>query len=75
MAPIASIKGDWVLAGSHMAYNNPSNLSDSGFHSTFSMVMKNGSGYHMHQKSNAIGEDTTIEGNNTIYHGSVTVTM
>jgi hypothetical protein len=39
------------------------------------MVMKNGSGYHMHQMSNAIGEDTTIEGNNTIYHGSVTVTM
>jgi aspartokinase-like uncharacterized kinase len=75
MASIASIKGDWVLADSHMAYNNPSNLSDSGFHSTFSMVMKNSSGYHMHQMSNAIGEDTTIEGNNTIYHGSVTVTM
>jgi hypothetical protein len=73
--PIASINGDWILAGSHMAYNNPSNLSDSGFHSTFSMVMKNGSGYHMHQMSNAIGEDITMEGNNTIYQGSVTVTM
>ena len=73
--PIASINGDWVLAGSHMAYNNPSNLSDSGFHSTFSMVMKNGSGYHMHQMSNATGEDITMEGNNTIYQGSVTVTM
>lgn len=73
--PIASINGDWILAGSHMAYNNPSNLSDSGFHSTFSMVMKNGSGYHMHQMSNATGEDITMEGNNTIYNGSVTVTM
>ena len=73
--PIASINGDWILAGSHMAYNNPSNLSDSGFHSTFSMVMKNGSGYHMHQMSNATGEDITMEGNNTVYHGSVTVTM
>jgi hypothetical protein len=39
------------------------------------MVMKNGSGYHMHQMSNAIGEDITMEGNNTIYHGSVTMTM
>jgi len=58
-----------------MAYNNPSNLSDSGFHSTFSMVMKNGSGYHMHQMSNATSEDITMEGNNTIYQGSVTVTM
>ena len=73
--PIASINGDWVLAGSHMAYYNPSNLSDSGFHSTFSMVMKNGSGYHMHQMSNATGEDITMEGNDTIYHGSVTVTI
>ncbi len=73
--PIASINGDWVLAGSHMAYNNPSNISDSGFHSTFSMVMKNGSGYHMHQMSNATGEDISMEGNNTIYQGSVTVTM
>ncbi len=73
--PIASINGDWILAGSHMAYYNPSNLSDSGFHSTFSMVMKNGSGYHTHQMSNATGEDITMEGNKTIYHGSVTVTM
>lgn len=73
--PIASINGDWVLAGGHMAYNNPSNLSDSGFHSTFSMVMKNGSGYHIHQMSNTTGEDITMEGNNTVYHGTVTVTM
>jgi len=73
--PIASINGDWILAGSHMAYYTPSNLSDAGFHSTFSMVMKNGSGYHMHRMSNVTGEDITMEGNNTIYHGSVTVTM
>ena len=73
--PIASINGDWILAGSHMAYHNPSNLSDSGFHSTFSMVMKNGTAYHTHQISNATGEDITMEGNNTIYQGSVTVTM
>ena len=73
--PIASINNDWVLSGSYMGYGNPSNLSDSGFHSTFSMVMKNGSSYHMHQISNATLEDVIMDGNNTIMKGSVTVTM
>ncbi len=73
--PIASINNDWILAGSYMGYGNPSNLSDSGFHATFSMVMKNGTAYHMHQMSNATIEDVRMDGNNTIMQGSVTVTM
>lgn len=73
--PIASINNDWILAGSYMGYGNPSNLSDSGFHATFSMVMKNGTTYHIHQISNATIEDVRMDGNNTIMQGSVTVTM
>ena len=73
--PISSINNDWVLAGGYMGYGNPSNLSDSGFHATFSMVMKNGSAYHMHQISNATLEDVRMDGNNTIMQGSITVTM
>ncbi len=73
--PIASINNDWILAGSYMGYGNPSNLSDSGFHATFSMVMKNGTAYHIHQISNATIEDVRMDGNNTIMQGSVTVTM
>lgn len=73
--PISSINNDWILAGGYMGYGNPSNLSDSGFHSTFSMVMKNGTAYHMHQISNATIDDVRMEGNNTTMQGSVTVTM
>ena len=73
--PISSINNDWVLAGGYMGYGNPSNLSDSGFHATFSMVMKNGTAYHMHQISNATLVDVKMDGNNTIMQGSVTVTM
>ncbi|WP_458745883.1 hypothetical protein [Candidatus Nitrosocosmicus sp. T] len=73
--PIASINNDWVLAGNYMGYGNPSNLSDSGFHSTFSMVMENGSAYHIHQISNTTINDFTMDGNNTVLKGSVTVTM
>ena len=73
--PIASLNNDWVLAGGYMGYGNPSNLSDSGFHATFSMVMKNGTAYHIHQISNSTIEDVRMDGNNTIMQGSVTVTM
>ncbi len=73
--PVVSINNDWILVGNYMGYGNPSNLSDSGFHATFSMVMKNGSAYHMHQISNATIDDVTMDGNNTIMKGSVTVTM
>lgn len=73
--PISSINNDWVLAGNYMGFGNPANLSDSGFHSTFSMVMKNGSAYHLHQISNATIDDVRMDGNNTIMQGSVTVTM
>jgi hypothetical protein len=73
--PVASINNDWILVGNYMGYGNPSNLSDSGFHATFSMVMKNGSAYHMHQISNATIDDVTMDGNNTIMKGLVTVTM
>lgn len=73
--PIASLNNDWVLAGGYMGYGNPSNLSDSGFHATFSMVMKNGTAYHMHQISNATIKDVKMDGNNTIMQGSVTATM
>ncbi len=73
--PIASINKDWILAGNYMGYGNPSNLSDSGFHATFSMVMKNGTAYHTHQISNATIDDVRMDRNNTIMQGSVTVTM
>jgi hypothetical protein len=73
--PISSINNDWLLAGGYMGYGSPSNLSDSGFHATFSMVMKNGTAYHMHQISNATLEDVSMDGNNTIMKGFVTVTM
>ncbi len=73
--PVASVNNDWILVGNYMGYGNPSNLSDSGFHATFSMVMKNGSAYHMHQISNATIDDVRMDGNNTIMKGSVTVTM
>lgn len=73
--PISSINNDWILTGGYMGYGNPSNVSDSGFHATFSMVMKNGTAYHMHQISNATLEDVRMDGNNTIMQGSATVTM
>lgn len=73
--PIASSNNDWILAGGYMGYGNPSNLSDSGFHATFSMVMKNGTAYHLHQISNATIKDVRMDGNDTIMQGSVTVTM
>lgn len=74
--PISSLNNDWVLAGGYMGYGDPSNLSDSGFHATFSMVMKNGTAYHLHQISNATIEQVKMDGNNnTIMQGSVTVTM
>jgi len=73
--PIASLNNDWILAGGYMGYSNPSNLSDSGIHATFSMVLKNETAYHMHQISNATLEDVRMEGNNTIMEGSITVTM
>ncbi|TVP40806.1 hypothetical protein [Candidatus Nitrosocosmicus arcticus] len=73
--PIASINNDWILAGHWMGYHNPSNLTDSGFHSTFDMVMKNGSAPHMHQISNATVSDVKMDGNNSIIQGSVEITM
>ena len=73
--PIASINDDWILAGHWMGYFNPSNLTDSGFHSTFDMVMKNGSGPHLHQISNATISDVNTDGNNQTVQGSVTITM
>ncbi len=73
--PIASINNDWILAGHWMGYFNPSNLTDSGFHSTFDMVMKNGSGPHLHQISNATINDVNMDGNNQTVQGSVTITM
>ena len=73
--PIASINNDWIVAGHWMGYYNPSNLTDSGFHSTFDKAMKNGSAPHMHQISNATISDVKMDGNNSIIQGSVTITM
>jgi hypothetical protein len=73
--PIASINNDWVLAGHWMGYYNPSNLTDSGFDSTFDMMMKNGSAPHMHQITNATINDVKMEGNKEVIHGTVTVSM
>lgn len=73
--PVASINNDWILAGNYMGYGNPDNLTDSGFHATFNMVMKNGSAPHMHQITNATLSDVTMKGNDTLMQGTVTVTM
>ncbi len=73
--PIASINNDWILAGHWMGYHHLSNLTDSGFHSTFDMVMENGSAPHMHQISNGTISDVRMDGNNTVIQGSVTITM
>jgi hypothetical protein len=73
--PISSINNDWVLAGHWMGYYNPSNLTDSGFHSTFDMVLKNGSAPHMHQITNATVNDVQKQGNDTVIKGVVTITM
>lgn len=73
--PIASINNDWILAGHWMGFHNPSNLSDAGFHSTFDMVLINGTAPHMHQISNSTISDVRMEGNNTIIEGAATVTM
>jgi hypothetical protein len=73
--PIASINKDWILAGHFMGYYSPNNLTDSGFHSTFDMVMINGSSPHMHQISDATVNDVRIDGNNTILQGAATITM
>jgi len=73
--PIASINNDWVLAGHWMGYYDPANLTDSGFHSTFDMVMKNGSAPHMHQITNATISDVKMDGNNEIVQGTITVSM
>ena len=73
--PISSINNGWVLAGNYMGYSNPLNLSDSGFHATFSMVLGNGTAYHVHKISNATIDDVKVDANNTIMYGTVTVTM
>ena len=73
--PIASINNDWVLAGHWMGYYNPENLTDSGFHATFDMVMKNGSAPHMHQITNTTISDVKMEGSNEIIQGTITVSM
>lgn len=73
--PISSLNNEWILAGNFMGFGNPANLSDSGFHATFSMVMKNGSAPHMHQMFNATLSDVKMDGNNTIMQGTATITM
>jgi hypothetical protein len=73
--PISSMNNGWILAGNYMGYSNPSNLSDSGFHATFSMVLENGTAYHVHKISNATIDDVQIDRNNTTMYGTVTVTM
>jgi hypothetical protein len=50
-------------------------LSNSGFHATFSIVMKNKTAYHLHQISNTTINNIHIYGNNTIMQDSVTVIM
>lgn len=73
--PIASINGDWILAGQWMGYFNPSNLTEAGFLSAFHMVMKDGSSPHMHKIYNATATEISQEGNNTIIKGTSSVTM
>lgn len=73
--PIASINNNWILAGQWMGYIDPSNVSDAGFHSTFHMVMINGSAPHMHKIFNATATSIKQEGNNLVINGTSTVTM
>ncbi len=73
--PISSMNNDWILAGNWMGIVNTKNLSNSGFHSTFEMVMKNGSSPHVHEIYNATLSDIKKEGNNTVIKGSVSITM
>lgn len=73
--PVASINNDWILKGNYMGYGNSDNLTNSGFHATFNMVMKNGSSPQMHQITNATLSDATMNGNETLIQGTVIVTM
>ncbi len=73
--PIASINNDWVLAGHWMGYYDHENLTDSGFHATFDMVMKNGSAPHMHQITNTTISDVKMNGTDEIIQGTITISM
>ncbi len=73
--PIASINNDWILAGQWMSYMNITDSTDVGFHSIFNMVMKNGSAPHIHKIYNATVNDATKQGNDTIFKGTISVTM
>jgi hypothetical protein len=73
--PIASINQDWILAGKWMANMNETNKTDAGFYSIFNMVMINGSAPHIHKIYNATVTNMTKQGNNTVFHGTVSITM
>jgi hypothetical protein len=73
--PIASINNDWILAGQWMSSINSTDPTDVGFHSIFNMVMKNGTAPHIYKIYNASVNDVTKQGNDTIFKGSVSITM
>ena len=54
---------------------NETNKTDAGFYSIFNMVMINGSAPHIHKIYNATVNNMTKQGNNTVFHGAVSITM
>jgi hypothetical protein len=54
---------------------NETSKTDAGFYSIFNMVMVNGSAPHIHKICNATVNNMTKQGNNTVFDGSVSITM
>jgi hypothetical protein len=76
LGKIASINQGWILSGSWIADINKTDPTTSGgFYSLFNMVMTNGSAPHIHKIYNAIVNNVSQKGNDTIIDGSVSITM
>ena len=54
---------------------NDTNKTGAGFHSIFNMVMINGSAPHIHKIYNATVNNVAKQGNDTIFDGTVSITM
>ena len=73
--PIASSNNDWILSGHWVSSVNKADPTDASFFSIFKMVMTNGSSPHIHKISNATINNVSQQGNNTIFNGTVSITM
>jgi hypothetical protein len=72
---IASVNNDWILSGHWVSSINKKDLTDANFFSIFNMVMTNGSSPHIHKISNATVNNVFQQGNNTVFNGTVSITM